>query len=82
VAAAGEPRRTREEIFSNVKAGIVNPLVVELKHSWNFPRGYRSSERPISAIVPSRLVQVQQSKHNPFRMGNILCRIAHVMPRS
>jgi hypothetical protein len=53
--AGGEPRRTREEIFSNVKAGMMNPLVVELKHSWNFPRGYRSNERPITAIVPSRL---------------------------
>jgi hypothetical protein len=26
------------DIFSNVKAGIVYPLIVELKHSWNFPR--------------------------------------------
>ena len=34
------PRRTGGEIFSNVKAGIVYPLVVELKHSWNSP-GYR-----------------------------------------
>ena len=32
------PRRTGGEIFSNVKAGIVYPLVVELKHSWSFPR--------------------------------------------
>ena len=28
----------RRRIFSNVKAGIVHPLVVELKHSWNSPR--------------------------------------------
>jgi hypothetical protein len=28
------PRRTGGEIFSNVKAGIVYPLFVELKHSW------------------------------------------------
>ena len=34
------PRRTGGEIFSKVKAGIVYPLVVELKHSWNLP-GYR-----------------------------------------
>ena len=36
VGASG-PRRTGGEIFSNVKAGIVYPLVVELKHPWNFP---------------------------------------------
>src|SRR5438874_1120254 len=29
------PRRIGGEIFSNVKTGIVYPLVVELKHSWN-----------------------------------------------
>jgi hypothetical protein len=34
------PRRSGGDIFSNVKAGIVYPLVVELKHSWNSP-GYR-----------------------------------------
>ena len=32
------PRRAGGEIFSNVKAGMVYPLVVELKHSWNSPR--------------------------------------------
>ena len=31
------PRLAGGEIFSNVKAGIVRPLVVELRHSWNFP---------------------------------------------
>src|SRR5258707_11232988 len=31
------PRRTGGEIFSNVKAGIVYPLVVELKHPWISP---------------------------------------------
>jgi hypothetical protein len=34
------PRRVGGEIFSNVKAGMVYPLVVELKHSWNSPRYY------------------------------------------
>jgi hypothetical protein len=29
------PRRIGGEIFSNVKTGMVHPLVVELKHSWN-----------------------------------------------
>jgi hypothetical protein len=28
------PRRTGGEIFSNVKTGIVYPLVAELKHPW------------------------------------------------
>ncbi len=32
------PRRIGGEIFSNVKTGIVYPLVAELKHSWNSPR--------------------------------------------
>ncbi|MDB5638716.1 MAG: hypothetical protein JWP51_3624 [Bradyrhizobium sp.] len=32
------PRRIGGEIFSNVKAGIVHPLVVELKHPLDFPR--------------------------------------------
>jgi hypothetical protein len=31
------PRRTGGEIFSKLKAGIVYPLFVELKHSWNSP---------------------------------------------
>ena len=31
------PLSTGGEIFSNVKAGIVYPLVVEMKHSWNSP---------------------------------------------
>jgi hypothetical protein len=80
-AATGEPPRTREEIFSNVKAGIVNPLVVELKHSWNFPRDiFRVNGQSRLSFPPP--VQVRQSKHNPFQMGNVLYRIAHVIPRS
>ena len=35
------PRRTGGEIFSNLKAGIVYPLFVELKHSWNSPLQHR-----------------------------------------
>ena len=31
------PLSTGGEIFSNVKAGIVYPLVVEMKHSWKSP---------------------------------------------
>src|SRR5260370_32686363 len=34
------PRRTGGKIFSNVKAGIVHPLFVELRHSWISP-GHR-----------------------------------------
>jgi len=29
------PRRTGGDIFSNVKDGMVHPLVGELKHCWN-----------------------------------------------
>jgi hypothetical protein len=38
--AMGEmgPRRTGGDIFSKLNAGIVYPLVAELKHSWNSPR--------------------------------------------
>jgi hypothetical protein len=37
--AMGEigPRRSGGEIFSKLKAGIVYPLCVELKHSWSSP---------------------------------------------
>mgnify|MGYP006866168402 CR=1 FL=1 len=31
------PRVVGGEIFSNVKAGMVHPLFVELKHSWSLP---------------------------------------------
>jgi len=30
------PQHTGEEIFSNMNAGIVHPLAVELKHPWHF----------------------------------------------
>ena len=39
------PRRIGGEIFSNVKTGIVYPLVAELKHPWNFPRSGRNDRR-------------------------------------
>jgi hypothetical protein len=38
LAAGGSGPLTGGEIFSNVKAGIVRPLVVELKHPWTSPR--------------------------------------------
>jgi hypothetical protein len=38
------PRFSGGEIFSNVKAGMVHPLFVELKHSWSPP--VILSERP------------------------------------
>jgi hypothetical protein len=34
------PRRTGGEIFSKLKAGIVYPLAVELRHSWKPPRAF------------------------------------------
>jgi hypothetical protein len=46
LAMAGTgPRRIGGEIFSKLKAGIVYPLVVELKHSWNSSR-YRWTNCP------------------------------------
>src|ERR1700675_4932820 len=49
------PRRTGGEIFSNVKAGIVYPLFVELRHSWNSP--VSSDERLAMQTVPPGLTQ-------------------------
>ena len=64
------PRRSGGDSFSNVKAGIVYPLVVELKHSWNSPR-FRWMNRLWQQIVPSRLTQVELFKHK-------LCQIAAI----
>jgi hypothetical protein len=50
------PRSTGGEIFSNMKAGIVHPLFVELRHSWIFAE-YLSDEPFVTAISPSRLTQ-------------------------
>jgi hypothetical protein len=47
------------EIFSKLKAGMVYPLVVELKHSWNSPKCHRRilDERLMTTIVPSPKIQ-------------------------
>ena len=63
------PRRTGGDIFSNVKAGIVYPLVVELKHSWSSPgcrrmnclvTANRSIPSNADAIFKHNLCQIEQ----------------------
>ena len=53
-AAATLRRYLLGDIFSNVKAGIACPLVVELKHVWNCPKN-PSDELPVPAnySIPS-----------------------------
>ena len=46
------PRRTGGEIFSNVNAGIVYPLVVELRHPWISPLS-SLDQLPVTAICSS-----------------------------
>jgi hypothetical protein len=58
------------KIFSNEKAGIVHPLVVELKHSPVVPR-QSLGERLASQIVFPCLTQMDKLKHN-------LCQIAAI----
>jgi hypothetical protein len=56
------PRRIGGEIFSNVKAGIVYPLGIELKHPWTFsPISLEQSPTPAS--VPHRLARMKNFKH-------------------
>src|SRR5882757_7836950 len=74
------PRRTGGEIFSNVKAGIVYPLVLELKHSWNSP-SYPLKNCLRREAVPSRLTQAQQFKHNPCQIKAI-CPALQTCPRN
>lgn len=69
VAAAGT-FGTGGKIFSNEKAGIVHPLVVELKHSRSSP-GNPLRERLASQIVFPCLTQMDKLKHN-------LCQIAAI----
>jgi hypothetical protein len=61
---------TGGKIFSNEKAGIVHPLVVELKHSRSSP-GNPLRERLASQIVFPCLTQMDKLKHN-------LCQIAAI----
>src|ERR1700744_1886412 len=58
------------DIFSNEKAGMVNPLVVELRHS---PASSGiTHERLAVQIVPPCLTQTQRLEHN-------LCQIAAIL---
>src|SRR6187551_2477200 len=65
------PRRTGGEIFSNVKAGIVYPLFVELKHSgWT----RRHIDKQCCGVnVPSGLMCSLKLKH-------VLCQIYATLP--
>jgi hypothetical protein len=47
------------EIFSNVKAGIVRPLFVELKHSWSPPvcRANGLRDKPFGPICADGLIE-------------------------
>jgi hypothetical protein len=80
------PRRTcgdilPGDIFSNVKAGIVYPLVVELKHLWNFSRT-RQVNCLCQQTVPSHLMQMELFKHNLCQIEAIGVRIADFPPQS
>jgi hypothetical protein len=68
VAATGV-RGAGGEIFSNEKAGMVYPLVVELKHSRSSPGVVR--ERLAPQIIVPCLTQMDKLKHN-------LCQIAAI----
>ncbi|GCC46449.1 hypothetical protein chiPu_0030348 [Chiloscyllium punctatum] len=48
------PRRTGGEIFSNVNAGIVHLLTVELRHSWTLPVRLTGDggHRPVTSTMP------------------------------
>jgi hypothetical protein len=68
------------DIFSNVKAGIVYPLIVELKHFWKFSRT-RQINCPCQQIIPSRLMQTELFKHNLCQIEAIGVRIADFSPQ-
>src|SRR3984885_200340 len=57
------PRGCSGDIFSNVKAGIVYPLIIELKHVRKFSRT-RQVNCLCQQTVPFRLTQMQLFKHN------------------
>jgi hypothetical protein len=62
------PRRIDGEIFSNVKTGMVYPLVDELKHSWNLLQ-ISFFEMPDGKSFWARLIRALRFKHN-------ICQIA------
>src|SRR5882724_604909 len=70
------PRRTGGEIFSNVKTGIVVPLVAELET----PLGLLRNLVTTAFDRATRLTQVQQFNHNKRRTGSILRRLRSSPP--
>jgi hypothetical protein len=75
------PRRTGGDIFSNVNAGTVVPLFVELKHSWKFPQISLAQLR-VTAIVPSRPKAGELFKHVLCQICDNPRRIADFSPQS
>ncbi len=67
-------------IFSNVKAGIVYPLIVELKHVRKFSRT-RQVNCLCQQTVPFRFMQMQLFKHNLCQIEAIGVRIADCVPQ-
>ena len=80
--------RTGGEIFSNVKAGIVYPLVVELKHSWSPPgiaelNGLRRQTVPIRSNADRLYSSIIYAKLWPTvgRIADLLHRNPKVIRR-
>jgi len=76
-AAAVGARRTGGEIFSNVNAGIVCPLVVEMNHLLEFPC------YPDKARLPhpySTRLEWNHFKHGPCQMRRKCAQIADSSP--
>jgi hypothetical protein len=74
------PRRTGGDIFSNVNAGTVVPLFVELKHSWNSPDIVRTTARESNRSVPSKAGEL--FKHVLCQICDNPRRIAEFSPQS
>ena len=64
VVAAGAPR-TGGEIFSNVNAGIVCPLAVEMNHLLEFPC-YPDEAQLLHPLLHS--IRMEPFKHSPCQM--------------
>jgi hypothetical protein len=69
------------DIFSNVKAGIVYPLIVELKHVRKFPRT-RQINCLCQQTVPSPLMPMELFKHNLCQIEAMDVRIAGYLPQT
>jgi hypothetical protein len=81
-----DPRRTGGVIFSKVKAGMVYPLVVELKHSLDFPGGDSLPDRAGTPACDSRpAIQLYADGIIQAQFGAIAklsshCKITYVIP--